>query len=304
VTSGRGLASRGPDVTGETRFRGARPGSHRYALLMTTLVHNRPRRGRRTAAARRPAAPLTLLTWNIAAAGAERASHILSWLLDRTEDVIVLTETSKGPGTALIAEGLRGAGYTVQHVVDPTERGVLLASRVRISRDLATQVDVTLRCRATSVVLATRPRPITLVGVYIPSRDRSEKKIARKEAFVRSLLRGLNSMPRNQLDRLVVTGDYNVVARRHEPPLPGFFPWEYDVHEELERIGLRAAHELKPSGKHPHSWIGRTGLGYLYDYVHIGRGLHRGVETCEYLHAPRESRLSDHAAVSVCVRMD
>jgi exodeoxyribonuclease-3 len=152
-------------------------------------------------------------------------------------------------------------------------------------------------------VLETRPRRLILVGVYIPSRDRSDVKVARKKDFIASLLDGLRSLSAGERDRIVVVGDYNAVARCHEPPLPGFFPWEYGLHDELEQIGLRAAHDLRPRGDQPHSWIGRTGLRYLYDYVHVGAGLHGGIERCEYLHGPRERRLSDHAAVAVRLRI-
>jgi exodeoxyribonuclease-3 len=82
--------------------------------------------------------------------------------------------------------------------------------------------------------------------------------------------------------------------------LPGFFPYEYDFHDELSRLGLGPAHELKPYGsRHPHSWIGRTGIGYLYDYAHLGAALEPRLQRCQYLHGPRQQRLSDHAALAV-----
>jgi exodeoxyribonuclease-3 len=275
---------------------------------MTTLVQTkrplacpRPKADRRT----RPtvAATLSLLTFNIGAAAPARASAILRWLRSRADDVIVLTETSSGGGTELLANELRASGFTVRHTRDPRERGVLLASRLSIARDLSEQVGVTLPCRASAVVLELRPRKVTLVGVYVPSRDRSDIKVARKQAFIASLLAGLRELPAAHRERLVIAGDYNAVARRHEPRLPGFFSWEYALHDELEAIGLRAAHELRPRRDHPHSWIGRTGVRYLYDYVHVGGGLHHAVERCEYLHGPRERCLSDHAAVAVRLRI-
>jgi exodeoxyribonuclease-3 len=232
-----------------------------------------------------------------------RAALVLRWLRSRADDVIVLTETSAGPGTRLLADGLRASGFSVSHSRDPQERGVLLASRVPITRDLSSKLAVTLPCRACAVVLDTPPRRLVLIGVYIPSRDRSEVKVERKRAFIASLLEGLHELPAANRDRLVLAGDYNVVARRHEPPLPGFFPWEYGLHDELEKLGLRPAHELRANRAHPHSWIGRTGSRYLYDYIHVGAGLHRAVERCEYLHGPRARGLSDHAAVAVRVRM-
>ena len=275
---------------------------------MTTLVQiKRPpaRRRRNLGGETRPRSALTLrlLTLNIGAAAAPRAREILRWLRSRPDDVVVLTETSSGAGTALLAEGLRASGFSVRHVSDQCERGVLLGSRIPVARDLSEQVAVTLPCRASAVVLDTRPRKVAVAGVYIPSRDRSDSKVARKEAFIASMLDSLRELPVTLRARLVLAGDYNAVARRHEPPLPGFFSWEYGLHEELEQMGLRPAHELRPGRAHPHSWIGRTGLRYLYDYVHVGGGLHRAVERCEYLHGPRERRLSDHAAVAVRLRI-
>jgi exodeoxyribonuclease-3 len=271
---------------------------------MTTLLQTkRPlaRRQREADSSTRPRVTpaMSLLTFNIGAASAVRADVILRWLRSRADAVVVLTETTSGAGSQLLAHGLRDDGFNVFHTYDARERGVLLASRIPVRRDLSDEFQVTLPCRAAAVVLDTRPEPLTLIGVYIPSRDRSDIKVARKQAFIASLLDGLRELPSTQRERLVVAGDYNAIARRHEPPLPGFFPWEYGLHDELEQIGLRPAHELRPRGDHPHSWIGRTGLRYLYDYVHVGIGIHNGVERCEYLHGPRERRLSDHAAVAV-----
>jgi exodeoxyribonuclease-3 len=271
---------------------------------MTTLVQTRHSLARGCHGTPRSVAPtLNLLTFNIGAASQVRAAAILRWLRSRADDLIVLTETSGGAGTQLLADGLLADGFTVRCRCDRGERGVLLATRVPIARDLSEQLDVTLPCRAAAVLLETVPRKLALVGVYIPSRDRSELKVARKEAFIASLLDGLRKLPTAQREQLVVAGDYNAVARCHEPPLPGFFPWEYGLHDELEQIGLRSAHELRPRRDHPHSWIGRTGFRYLYDYVHVGTGLQRNVERCAYLHGPRERRLSDHAAVAVRLRI-
>jgi exodeoxyribonuclease-3 len=244
-----------------------------------------------------------LLTLNIGAAAAPRAREILCWLRSRVDDVVVLTETSSGAGSELLAEGLRAVGFSVRYACDRSERGVLLGSRIPVARDLSEHVAVTLPCRASAVVLDTKPWKLAIVGVYVPSRDRSDRKVARKKAFIASMLDSLRELPPAQRARLLLSGDYNAVARCHEPPLPGFFPWEYGLHDELEQMGLRPAHELCLRGDQPHSWIGRTGLRYLYDYVHVGRGLHQAVERCEYLHGPRERRLSDHAAVAVRLRL-
>lgn len=245
---------------------------------------------------------LQVLSLNIGAAAVPRAEVILSWLRRRSEDVFVLTETSRGEGTRLLLDGLRARGYSTFSTVETRDRGVAVASRIPIHDVLDDRLSLTLPWRASAIVLNTHPR-VTLLGVYVPSRDRSPLKVARKEAFLSSLLDSVRGLSAALRSRLLLVGDYNAVARRHSPPIPGFFPYEYAFHEELEGFGLKAAHELRGEGVQPHSWIGRTGNGYLYDYVHVGKALQSSVERCSYLHGPRERRLTDHAAVTVRLRL-
>jgi len=137
-----------------------------------------------------------------------------------------------------------------------------------------------------------------VIGVYVPSRDRSPIKIARKEEFITSFLKGIEGLPTRLRKHLVIAGDYNVISRRHEPPRKGYFSYEYAMHEALERLGFASGHELTRKRRHPYSWVGRTGDGYLYDYVHLSGALHSRLDLCDYLHITRERRLSDHAAVA------
>jgi exodeoxyribonuclease-3 len=244
-----------------------------------------------------------VLTLNIGAAASHRAESILGWLVAHPADVLVLTETSRGLGTQLLIDELSARGYQVLCAPEDCgrDRGVVLATRVPIRKRLP-GLGVTLPWRAIGVVLETVPR-VAVVGVYVPSRDRSEAKIVRKQEFIESLLASVEGMPGPHRRHLLVVGDYNAISRAHQPRLPGFFPYEYGMHDELERLGLRAAHELAALRDHPHSWIGRTGNRYLYDYVHAGEALHDRIKVCEYLHEPRELALSDHAAVAVQVRL-
>ena len=69
--------------------------------------------------------------------------------------------------------------------------------------------------------------------------------------------------------------------------------------EALERHGFVDSHEHCAPGTQAHSWIGRTGDGYRYDYFHAGRELGGRIKACAYLHETREQRLTDHAAVTL-----
>jgi exodeoxyribonuclease III len=264
---------------------------------------NHARRSRPRTASRRGGADARILTLNIAAAAEPRATKILHWLRGRSDDVIVLSETSAGPGTQLLRAGLEADGYATFATTDERDRGVLLASRLGVRGSIA-EISVSQPCRAAAVLLDTSPR-LAVLGVYVPSRDRSPEKVARKQRFLASLLASIESLSEPSRARLLLLGDYNAVARHHEPALPGFFPYEYDFHDRLAGIGLRAAHELKPFGSaHPHSWIGRTGIGYLYDYAHLGSALGDRLQRCQYLHGPRQQRLSDHAALALRLQLD
>jgi len=190
---------------------------------MTTLLETKRPRLRPPLKAKpgtRPpvATSLRLLTFNIGAAGAPRAGAILDWLESRADDVIVLTETSNGPGTQLLADGLQANGFCVHHTRNPSERGVLVASKMPIPRNFSERVAVTLPCRASAVVLDTGPRKIALVGVYIPSRDRSDVKVMRKAAFITSLLNSLRELPAAQRAQLVIraitTRSHGATSRR------------------------------------------------------------------------------------------
>lgn len=248
---------------------------------------------------------LSILTVNIGAAARERAEAMLRWLAARPELVFILTETSAGAGTAYLLDRFRQAGYAVVHTPDANgDRGTAIVSRVAVAEPLSARfAGVTIPGRVAAAVLDTDPA-VAVLGVYVPSRDRSADKTEKKEMFVRSLLRALDELPPERRDRLVLGGDYNVIARSHRPLHPGFLPFEFGLLEALEAHGLIDAHECCSPGQQPYSWIGRTGDGYRYDYFHVGRDLAERITSCAYLHETRELRLTDHAAVTLTVAVD
>ena len=183
------------------------------------------------------------------------------------------------------------------------DRGAALVSRVRVAGRLAGLSDITIPGRVAAAVLATEPA-VAVLGVYVPSRDRSADKTDKKQAFVASFLKALDKLPADTRDRLIMGGDYNVIARSHRPLHPSFLPFEFGLLEALEAHGLVDAHERCSPGEQPYSWIGRTGDGYRYDYFHVGRELAEHIQGCAYLHETRELRLTDHAAVTLQLTVD
>jgi exodeoxyribonuclease-3 len=247
---------------------------------------------------------LAILTINIGAAARERAGELLGWLARRPEDVFVLTETSAGSGTAYLLERFHQAGFAVLHTPDANgDRGVAIASRVRVAESLTAFAGVTIPGRVAAAVLDTTP-VVAVAGLYVPSRDRSADKTEKKQTFVASLLEAVDRLPAETRERLVICGDYNVIGRTHQPLHAGFLPFEFGLLERLQAHGLVDAHERCSPGMQAYSWIGRTGDGYRYDYFHVGPALAEQIRACMYLHETREQRLTDHAAVSLNLIVD
>ncbi|KWX02442.1 Exodeoxyribonuclease III [Carbonactinospora thermoautotrophica] len=242
----------------------------------------------------------SILTVNIGAASRERAEVMLRWLAARPEDVFILTETSAGAGTTYLLDKFRQAGFAVVHTPDATgDRGTALVSRVSVTDTLSGHfAGVSIPGRVASALLATEPA-VAVLGVYVPSRDRSVEKTEKKQAFINSLLARLDALPDELRERLVLGGDYNVIARTHQPLHPGFLAFEFGLLEAIEAHGFVDAHERCSPGEQVYSWIGRTGDGYRYDYFHVGQALGAHIMGCAYLQETREQRLTDHAAVTL-----
>jgi exodeoxyribonuclease-3 len=248
---------------------------------------------------------LSVLTVNIGAASPERARLLLDWLARRPEEVLVITETSAGPGTSWLLNRFRRAGFAVIKTPDADgERGSALVSRVRVVRDLTAEfAAVSVPCRVSAAVLGTNPA-ISMIGVYVPSRDRSADKTERKQRFIRTLVEVCDKLPEDLREHLVLGGDFNVIGSTHRPLHPGFLPFEFGLLEGLRERGLVDAYDRVAPGEQAYSWIGRTGDGYRYDYLHVGPGLADLIDTCAYLHETRQLSLTDHAAMTLSLRAD
>jgi exodeoxyribonuclease-3 len=248
---------------------------------------------------------LSVLTVNIGAASPERARQLLAWLAGRPEDILMLTETSAGPGTEYLLDQFRHAGYAVVKTPDADgERGSALISRVALLRELTEDLSaISVPCRIAGAVLDSEPT-IAVLGVYVPSRDRSVAKTDRKQRFIQSLIDTYDQLPPDLARRTVIGGDYNVIARTHHPLHPGFLPFEFGLLDSLRSRGLVDIHDQLSPGVQAHSWIGRTGDGYRYDYLHVSQDLAHLATTCAYLHETREQKLTDHAAVTITLRAD
>ena len=244
---------------------------------------------------------LSLLTLNIGNPSPERAERQLAWLAERPEDVLVLTETRASRGCELLAERFAAAGCAVTFPrPEQGEYGTMIAARIASHPGTwAGRIDY-LPARAASITLPIGDG-VEVVGLYVPSRDASEAKVERKRRFLERCLDAFAAGARR--GGIVVLGDLNVVEPDHQPRYPFFHQFEYAFYRRLEGLGLADAFRHLHAGQVEHSWVGRTGDGYRYDHAFVSKGLLDALAGCAYVHEPRRSRLSDHSALTLRVRV-
>jgi exodeoxyribonuclease-3 len=233
---------------------------------------------------------LGILTLNVCSPSVARAERQLEWLAGRSEHLFVLTEVSTGPGSGLLAERLRSAGWEVRAPApSPGERGVMIASRVALEPEAGPPLTY-LRERVESISIG----ELELIGVYAPSRDDSAEKVARKRRFLAELLTAIGF---REPSATVVIGDLNIVERGRRASERVFQEWEYELYEELPRIGWLDAYRALHPDRVELSWSDAEGHGFRFDHTFITSDLRERLGRCEYVHETRESELSDHSAM-------
>lgn len=237
---------------------------------------------------------LTIATLNIASASSARAKAIMEWLPSVHADVWVLTETSVGPGTSELLTWFHRRGWScTASRVSTHERGVAICSRSPTSILTLRPPDDPLPGRALSLRIPTNLEPITLLGMYLPTRGNDVSKLERKSSYMASWLRFLT---RIDLSRVIVLGDLNIVPAGQSPRAFPQFPFEYAWLEALENAGL---HGLTPGleGRHESTWSSPGGEGYTFDHILVGELLMSRLESFAYRHESRVFGISDHSAV-------
>ncbi|WP_281506223.1 endonuclease/exonuclease/phosphatase family protein [Amycolatopsis sp. FBCC-B4732] len=250
--------------------------------------------------------PLTVLTLNIGNPALERARRQRDWLAHRTEDVFVLTETGSGPGTHLIAESYRDAGWSVTYPEHADkERGVMLLSKPESTVDPIGAAMTYLSARLAGIVVHTDRGPVRVLGAYVPSRDATEAKTTRKREWIDAFHHAYDATADDT--PVLLLGDLNVLEPGHVPPHRGqFAPFETAFYTELtQRHGLTDVFRALHPTAVEHSWARRAELGYRYDHAHASTPLVEHLEDCSYVHDTRagDPALTDHSGLAVALTL-
>ncbi|MBV9162082.1 MAG: endonuclease/exonuclease/phosphatase family protein [Pseudonocardiales bacterium] len=255
---------------------------------------------------------LQVLTWNVQHAAASRTRQQAGWLATTdSSDILVLTEVAAGETGRLWARLLGELGYTV-HLPEAglDNYRVLLACRAGVL-DVVSETGVQFlphRCLAARIKL---PETVVgVVGLYVPSRGPREQRNVAKRGFQDAVAAALPCLV-GGLDvtgPVVVTGDLNVVEPDHDPHYPVFGSWEYDFYRSFTRAGFTDAFRITHPTGMDYSWFGRpsgTGQrnGYRFDHTFVTTAHTATIRDCRYLHALRETGLSDHAAMTLTLSL-
>lgn len=250
---------------------------------------------------------IRLLSLNIGNPSIERAKRQCEWLKSRPEDVFVLTETKNSKGCAYIEDFFLQYGYdlfSLESLVNYNvnfpksqtgDLGVMIISKypIKVMINLF-EKDSIYFSRQTEVLISIEDTVLSIVGLYVPSRDRRPEKIERKRKFINSCQKFLGE---TQSAKRIIMGDLNVLDRNHIPHYKTFYEWEYDFYDEFLRNGYVDVYKYCNPDIQDYSWVGRTNDGYRYDYCFVSEDLKDGLLNCEFLHETRSSKLTDHSAI-------
>ncbi|MDD5639806.1 MAG: endonuclease/exonuclease/phosphatase family protein [Candidatus Pacebacteria bacterium] len=241
---------------------------------------------------------LSLFCWNIGNPSIERAERQAKWLVNINSDIFVLTETKNSKGCLFIEDYFKNKNYNVVFEKPKNnEYGAMIVSKHQIEPILFYDYNDNLTARVVSVRTSLNKKKIDIIGTYIPSRDKSPKKVKRKKIFLKNLKEKFELY--NKDSDIIFCGDFNILEPNHIPHYSFFEEWEYSFYSFLKEYGFFDSFRHLNSDKKEYSWVGRTGNGYRYDHCFTSKRLISSVKSCYYLHTPKEEKLSDHSAIII-----
>jgi len=149
--------------------------------------------------------------------------------------------------------------------------------------------------RVISVKIPLSENKVEVIVTYVPSRNATDVKIARKKQFLENLLSCFEKNPKPS--SRIFCGDFNILEPDHDPHYAFFEQWEYDFYSKLSHYDMKDIYRHFYPTEKEYSWVGRTNDGYRYDHFFASMDLIPRIIECKYSHEPRLNRLSDHSAI-------
>lgn len=250
---------------------------------------------------------LKVMSLNIGNPSIDRAKKQVNWIESREEDVFVLTETKNSEGCNYIESYFSQHGYTLftfnsnisYNVSFPKSQtrdlGVMIISRLPIKKTYSFFDEKNIyHARLLEVDIEYDKRSIHIMGVYVPSRDRSDAKINRKKTFLLETMKRVSTLKDSPC---IICGDFNILEKNHIPHYNTFFDWEYDFYHDFNKYYFIDAFRHCHPDMNEYSWVGRTNDGYRYDHCFISKNYGKNIKDCFYVHESRKLSLTDHSAI-------
>ena len=237
---------------------------------------------------------MKILSWNILQGGGRRIPKILDVIAGHAADTVALGEVSAGRAGELCA-GLERLGYTQCYVPEiPTNnRGILIASKADFEPQPSRDHLGLPPHRWGEVVF--RGAAFTLVCSYFPDTASAIQTFWPRVHAACSELRAR---------QVLLVGDLNsgqTAFDAQSGSLSGD-PW----FTAMSLLGFTDLWRLKHGALLEYTWFSQRGgknlNGFRLDHAFGTVSLRRRVRSCEYSHAERIERTSDHSSLLVSVR--
>jgi len=92
---------------------------------------------------------------------------------------------------------------------------------------------------------------------------------------------------------ILFVGDFNSGKQFIDQKGDSF--WYSESFEKMEELDYVDAWRLKHDDTKEFSWYSHQGNGYRYDHIYVHKNIAQVVLSCEYEHAWRMRKLSDHS---------
>ena len=218
---------------------------------------------------------MKIVTLNIQHGGGKRISPIIAFLKQLNADLIVLTEyrlDDKNLGKQLVELGYKNQ---IAGNAQSKENSVLIVSKVAFEVLSTSQRIVSVRLN-----------DLVIFGVYFPQGDE-------KRPIYMKLKDGV--MDAGSL--VLVLGDFNTGLHYIDEAGKTFAC--ADSFESLKDVGLVDSWRTRHPTTKEFSWFSSQGNGFRIDHVFCSELLEQKVSNIEYIHSPRESKITDHSALVV-----
>ena len=247
------------------------------------------------------------MSLNIGNPSIDRAKAQVKWIEEREEDIFILTETKNSEGCNYIENYFfqyeynffslnPGQKYNVYFPKSKTnDLGVMVVSKFPI-KNMFSLFDLENRfhTRIVDVDIEYHNKDVHIIGLYVPSRDRTDEKVQRKKMFLIEVAKHINMLKKSSC---VICGDLNILEKNHIPHYSTFFDWEYAFYDYFSKQNFLDAYRYCFPQNNEYSWVGRTNDGYRYDHCFVSNDILPNIKKCFYVHETRNDSLTDHSAI-------